>query len=59
MQYIVYQDTDGFWRWQLIASNGLIAAVSSEKYTNKNDCFNAIDLVKKCANATIHVRSVA
>lgn len=57
MQYTVYQDADGFWRWQLIASNGLIAAVSSERYTSKNDCFNAIDLVKKSADAPIHVRA--
>lgn len=41
------------WRWRLKASNHKIIAISSESYTNKSDCKDAIALVKGASNAPI------
>jgi uncharacterized protein YegP (UPF0339 family) len=34
----IYADTDGDWRWQVIAANGRIIGVSSEGYRKRADC---------------------
>ena len=34
------------WRWRLIANNGKQIASSGEGYNNKQDCLDAIELVK-------------
>jgi uncharacterized protein YegP (UPF0339 family) len=43
MQFEVYKDAAGEWRWRLKAANGEIGAFG-ESYKNKKD---AIDIVKK------------
>ena len=46
-RFIVYKSTkDGMWRWRFTAINGKIIAVSSEGYTHKRSCLNALHLVK-------------
>jgi len=45
MQFQVYLDTEGKYRWRLIASNGRTVADSAEGYTRKYDCFRAIEAV--------------
>ena len=54
MQYIVYKDAAGFWRWRLLAANNRIIANSGESYHNKQDCLHAIDLVKGSYAAPVY-----
>jgi uncharacterized protein YegP (UPF0339 family) len=45
MEYRVYKDTAGYWRWTFYASNGRKIADSAEGYHNKEDCVNGINLI--------------
>lgn len=53
MEYLVYNDRVGEWRWQLRAGNNRIIADSGEGYRNKADCIAAIQLVKQSADAPV------
>jgi len=53
MTYHVYEDADGGWRWQLVAANGKVLAVSGESYAQKIDCLDAISLVQHSAFAQV------
>ena len=53
MEYQVYKDTAGQYRWRLVAANGRRLADSGEGYQNKADCLAAINLVKGSANAPV------
>ncbi len=46
MNFVIYRDTRGQYRWRLKAQNGYIIADSAEGYVNKGDCQKGIDLVK-------------
>jgi uncharacterized protein YegP (UPF0339 family) len=46
MRYIIYKDRSLEWRWTLLAANNRRIADSGEGYHNKQDCLNAINLVK-------------
>jgi len=48
--YDLYQDTQRYWRWKYIASNGRTIAVSSESYVNKADAQHGINLMKNSKN---------
>lgn len=52
MEYQVYE-SGGQYRWRLVAANNRIIANSGEAYHNKQDCLNAIGLVKNSANAPV------
>ncbi len=54
MQYVVYKDTAGLWRWRLLAANHKIIADSGESYYNKADCLHGIELVKASAGAPVY-----
>ncbi|NHR06718.1 DUF1508 domain-containing protein [Chromobacterium haemolyticum] len=55
MQFVVYKDNAGQWRWRLFAANNKIVADSAEGYNNKQDCLHGIDLVKSTnANTPVH-----
>ncbi|SDW79177.1 YegP family protein [Litoreibacter albidus] len=54
MNYYIYKDTIGDWRWNLKASNGRIVADSAEGYRNKSDCLNGISLVKGSSSAPVY-----
>ncbi len=56
MAYYIYQDQGGYWRWQLLAGNNRNIANSGEGYHNKQDCLNAIGLVKGTAETPIYQR---
>ncbi len=56
MVYYIYRDTQGHWRWTLVAANNRKVADSGEGYVNKQDCLNGIGLVKGSANAPIYER---
>lgn len=54
MAYYVYQDSQGQWRWRLLAANRQIIATSGEGYVRKTDCLHAIDLVKGSGSAPVY-----
>jgi uncharacterized protein YegP (UPF0339 family) len=54
MQYHVYRDAYSQWRWYLLAANNRKIANSGEGYHNKQDCLNAISLVKGSASTPIY-----
>lgn len=53
MTYYIYKDTNGHFRWRLQAANNRIIANSGEGYYNKQDCLDAINLVKGSASAPV------
>jgi len=53
MEFQLYKDKAGEWRWRLLARNGESIATSGEGYKNKADCRHAIDLVKASADAEV------
>ncbi len=53
MEYRVYKDSAGEYRWRLVAANGKTIADSGEGYKNKADCLAGITLVKGSANAPV------
>jgi len=54
VEYNVFKDVSGKWRWRLKASNGKIIADSGESYYNKSDCLDAIKIVKSSASAGVY-----
>jgi uncharacterized protein len=53
MTFYVYKDANNQWRWYLQAANGRKIATSGESYWNKQDCLDAIKLVKGSSNAPV------
>jgi uncharacterized protein YegP (UPF0339 family) len=49
--FTLYKDNSRQYRWTFYADNGKAIAVSSESYHNKQDCVNAINIVKTKAPA--------
>ena len=49
MNFQIYTDSAGEWRWRFRADNNEIIAVSSEGYVRKSSCQHSIDLVKQGA----------
>ena len=45
LNFHVYQDSAGDYRWRLQAANGKVIADSGEGYKNQGDAFSAIVLV--------------
>lgn len=45
MAFHLYKDTNGQWRWYLLAGNNKKVATSGEAYWNESDCLHAIGLV--------------
>lgn len=56
MEYHIYKDKAGLFRWRLLAANQKIIAESGESYHNKSDCQAGISLVKSSSNAPIYDR---
>jgi uncharacterized protein YegP (UPF0339 family) len=53
MEYHIFKDGEGFWRWHLLAANRRKIADSGEGYHNKQDCLDAIGLVQASAGAPV------
>lgn len=53
LNYEIYQDKSGQWRWRLVTVNKRGIAESAEGYYNKQDCLDAIDLVKGSSYAPV------
>jgi uncharacterized protein YegP (UPF0339 family) len=49
LKFETFQDTGKKYRWRLKATNGQIIATSGQGYSDKRDCKNAIDRIKKDA----------
>lgn len=56
MQYVVFKDSAGRWRWHLLAANNEMLADSGQGYINKSDCLKAIAFVKSSSNAPVQER---
>lgn len=54
MGYYIYQDPQGYWRWYLLSANHRRIANSGEGYHEKQDCRDAIALVKASASVPVH-----
>lgn len=54
MKYYIYKDTRSQWRWRLNADNGRVIADSGESYYNRQDCLNAITLVKSSTSSPVY-----
>jgi uncharacterized protein YegP (UPF0339 family) len=52
MKFYIYRDTQGYWRWRLVAGNNRIIADSGESYIQKEHCLQAIGLVMDTTRAT-------
>lgn len=50
-RFVVYKDKSDEWRWRFRADNDKIIADSGEGYVNKQDCRNAIGILKRQASA--------
>ena len=53
MEYHVYKDGVGEWRWRLLASNKKIIADSGEGYSAKASCLAGIESVKGSGGAAV------
>ncbi|MBI5216188.1 MAG: DUF1508 domain-containing protein [Ignavibacteriae bacterium] len=53
MIFYMHKDKFDLWRWNLVATNNKKIAESSENYLTKQDCINAILLVKISTDASI------
>lgn len=49
MNFCMYRDVTGRWRWYLKADNGARLAESADSYWDKQTCLQAVMLVKTCA----------
>ncbi len=54
MEFHIYKDTAGEWRWRLTTFNGNNVANSGEGYKNKADCLAIIESISlSAANARV------
>lgn len=53
MTYHLRRDAASQWRWRLRAANQRIIAESGESYINRQDCLDAINLVKGSGQAPV------
>jgi uncharacterized protein YegP (UPF0339 family) len=53
MNFIIFEDAPGAWRWQLVCGSGWIIAVSAESYISRTDCLYAVQVVKGAGMARI------
>lgn len=56
MNYVVYRDRTGQWRWRLMAANHKVIADSGESYLSKTSCYEGIRLVKSSGFAPVYER---
>jgi len=53
LEFEVYRDMAGEWRWRLWSENGRKIASSGEGYRNKADCLRGIEIVQSSNGASI------
>jgi uncharacterized protein len=52
--YFAYRHNASRWRWTYYASTMKIIAIGTESYANKDDCLNAIRIMKGSSGSTIY-----
>lgn len=52
--YWMYPDNQKLWRWTYYGDNGEEIAVSSESYTTKQNCLNAVNIMKRSSGSTTY-----
>ena len=58
LQFEIYKDSRGSFRWRLKAANGRIMATASEGYSTKANCRGAIETIQRgAADASIEDRT--
>ncbi len=53
MKFQIYKDNIGQFRWRLKSTKDRTIAISAEGYLHREDCLNAIRLVKHCGLAEL------
>lgn len=51
MEFEIYRDNAGEYRWRLASTNGNILADSGESYKNRIDCIDQVTNIKELAKA--------
>ncbi|MDB4978127.1 MAG: hypothetical protein JWM56_313 [Candidatus Peribacteria bacterium] len=59
MDYHMFKDNSGEWRWHLMDDNNQKIANSAEGYESKQDCEESIELVKSSSEASVHEEELA
>lgn len=55
MNFELYQDAAGEWRWKLVAANGLIVADSAEGYSSFSNVKRAANMVVREIKAGVTI----
>lgn len=55
IEFVIYKDHAGKWRWQLEAGNNGIIADSGEGYSERESAEKAIKIVQKSSTANVRV----
>lgn len=54
MKFVIFRDVAGYYRWHLLAENGLKVATSGEAFASKQNAIRSAYLVKQlAANASV------
>lgn len=53
MQYEMFEDRSGMWRWNLDDAKGSTIATSARGYVDPLDCLHAINLVRSSRDAAV------
>lgn len=51
MNFVIFKDTKGEWRWHLKAANGMVIAASGEGYKRKKHAQSMVQAIKADAAA--------
>lgn len=54
MAFYIYQDPQEYWRWYLLGSNHRRIAESSQGYDDRQECRDAIALVKGSGTVPVY-----
>lgn len=58
MMFYMFRDNNGHWRWRLLTARHEVLADCAFAYPRKEDCRAAIQLVKNCQIARVHVKQL-
>jgi uncharacterized protein YegP (UPF0339 family) len=54
MAYYIHEDVDGYWQWYLLGADHRRVAQSPLGFPDKQDCRDAVALVKASADFPVH-----
>ncbi|HEY5928961.1 MAG TPA: DUF1508 domain-containing protein [Burkholderiales bacterium] len=46
MEFRIFRDKTGLWRWHLLGTGGVVLAESADGYANKAECLGCVELFK-------------